>query len=67
MFNEIMDMGLCMHVCIFVKYSNKLVLNLNLYMLDPFAGDRVIWPFWLFTCNSFFIKIPMYSPILKYG
>ena len=30
MFNAIMDMGLCMHVCIFVEYSNKLVLNLNL-------------------------------------
>ena len=50
MFNEIMDMGLCLHVCIFVKYSNKLGLNLNLNlklnMLDPFAGERVIWPFW---------------------
>ena len=30
MFNAIMDMGLCMHVCIFVTYSNKIVLNLNL-------------------------------------
>ena len=24
-------------------------------MLDPFAGDRVIWPFWLFT-YIFFCK-----------
>ena len=28
-----MDMGLCMHVCIFVKYSSKLVLNLNLNLI----------------------------------